>query len=165
MVIKELSNKEFNDIFFKLIAEAECGKHFDINNSNHIAWMKNRINVHFLRGVKFFAYFMKDGTPVGFAALLIEEGLEGVSCSSQKSELLDIAIFPDFRGKGYGSELLNYTEEHSRQSMVYCMYISTYAKKYDVIAFYGKNGFVPVATLPDVHGPNDEGLVYMRKIL
>jgi hypothetical protein len=33
------------------------------------------------------------------------------------------------------------------------------------IAFYGKNGMTPVATLPDVHGPGDEGMVYIRKVL
>ena len=31
--------------------------------------------------------------------------------------------------------------------------------------FDGKNGFVPVATLPDVHGPGSPGNVFMRKLL
>ncbi|CAH1056056.1 hypothetical protein PAECIP111894_02209 [Paenibacillus pseudetheri] len=41
----------------------------------------------------------------------------------------------------------------------------TYAEVYDVIAFYGKNGFVPVGTIPDVFGPGAEGNTILRKIL
>ena len=54
---------------------------------------------------------------------------------------------------------------HAKEKGVYCLYMSTYAKDSGVIHFYGKNGFVPVATLPDVHGPKEEGLVIMRKRL
>jgi hypothetical protein len=45
------------------------------------------------------------------------------------------------------------------------MYVSTYAKDKEAISFYLQNGFVRVATLPDVHGPGDDGNVYMRKII
>ena len=37
--------------------------------------------------------------------------------------------------------------------------------EYDVIAFYGKNGFIPVGILPDVYGPKNEGMLYMRKVI
>ena len=163
-MIKEILENDFG-IFFNLIAEVECGNHFDFSNQKHIQWLKRRIAVHFFRGTNFFCYYLEDGTPVGFAAVLIDKGPEGVCCFGNKAELLDIAIFPEFREKGYGSDLLVYTEEYSRQQGVYCMYMSTYAKDYRVISFYGKNGFIPVATLPDVHGPDDEGMLYMRKIL
>jgi len=162
-MIKEIQEDEFAP-FFELMAEVECGKHFDFNNRNHIKWLKKRISIHFFQGTKFFGYFTEDNSPMGFAALLIDEGPEGVSCFGQKCELLDIGVIPQHRGKGIGSELLKYVEEYAEKLGVYCMYMSTYARDYDVIAFYGKNGFVPVATLPDVHGPNDEGIVFMRKL-
>jgi hypothetical protein len=41
----------------------------------------------------------------------------------------------------------------------------TYGEDYDVIAFYGKSGFIPVAMLPDTYGPHLEGNVFMRKLL
>ncbi len=163
-MIKEIQAKDF-DSFFELMAEVECGKYFDFTNERHIQWLKRRIASLFFRGAKFFGSYLENDTPVGFAALLIDEGPEGICFFGKKSELLDIAIFPEFRGKGFGSKLLAFTAEYSKQHGVYCMYMSTYAKDYRVIAFYGKNSFIPVATLPDVHGPNDEGIVYMRKIL
>ena len=72
--------------------------------------------------------------------------------------------------RSHGNTKSSTADEHSdgiaaNELDIYCMYLSTYAKKYEAIAFYGKNRFVPVATLPDVHDPNDEGNVYMRKIL
>lgn len=163
-MIKEIREEQFSP-FFELMAEVECGKHFDFNNQNHIDWLKKRISIYFFRGTKFFGYFSDDNSPIGFATLLIDEGPKGISCMGQKCELLDIGVIPQYRGKGIGSELLKYVAEYAEKSGVYCMYMSTYAKDYKVIAFYGKNGFVPVAILPDVHGPNDEGIVFMRKIL
>lgn len=163
-MIKQIFEKEFG-VFFNLMAEVECGNHFDYENEKHIEWLKKRISIYFYRGAKFFAYYTDGNIPVGFAALLLDEGPEGVRCFGHKSELLDIALFPEFRKKKYGSQLLTFTEEYSRQKGAYCMYVSTYAKDIKVIEFYKKNGFEPVAVLPDVHGPDDEGMVYMRKIL
>lgn len=164
-MIKELSEVDMNDIFFDLLAEVECGNHFDFKSQKHHEWLKKRISVNFYRGMKFFGYFSKEDVPIGFAAILIDDGPEGVCCFGHSGELMDIAVFPKYRGDGIGSKLLVYVENYCRDKKVSCLYMTTYAKDYKVISFYGKNGFVPVATLPDVHGPNDEGKVFMRKIL
>ena len=164
-MIREVSEAEFIEQFYVLMAEVECGSHFDFSNPQHEEWLHRRISRHYHRGVKFFGYYLDSGKPVGFAGLLAEEKLEGVACFGQTAELLDIGILPEFRGKGYGGELLKYIEEYCRDFGAYCMYTATYARSFDTIAFYGRHGFVPVATLPDVHGPDDEGNVYMRKIL
>lgn len=163
-MIKEVLEKDFN-IFFQLMAEVECGDHFDFANQNHVSWLKRRIATRFYMGTRFFAHYLDDGTPVGFAAVLIDDGPEGIPCFGHKAEITDIAIFPSFRGNGYGAELLTHVEGFAKQNGVYCLCASTYAKGYKVIAFYGSRGFVPVATLPGVHGPNDEGMVFVRKVL
>ena len=108
---------------------------------------------------------MDDGTPVGFVALLTEEPLEGVAIFGKKAGLLEIGVAEEFRGGGYGKELLDYAEEQSIIGGAYCLYAATYARDHDTIRFYGRNGFIPVATLPDVNGPGDDGDVYMRKII
>jgi GNAT superfamily N-acetyltransferase len=160
-LIQEVSQENFSP-FFNLMAEVECGRHFDFNNDKHVKWLQKRIASHFFRGAKFFAQYLDDGRPVGFAALLLDESIYEVV---RWAELLDIGIFGDVRNCGYGSELLQHTEDYARQAGAHCMYMSTYAKDYKVIAFYGRNGFVPVATLPDVEGAGDEGIVFMRKVL
>jgi ribosomal protein S18 acetylase RimI-like enzyme len=72
---------------------------------------------------------------------------------------------PDPRGKGYGSELLLHVEKLAIERGTTSPYASTYAKEHRVIAFYGRNGLAPVATLSDVDSPGDEGMVFMRKRL
>jgi len=159
-MIKEVLIEDINK-FYDLMAEIEVGNHFDFDNPKHVDWLKRKINVRFSEGTRFYAFYLEDGTPVGIAGLLINESL---FCPNN-SELKDIGIYPQFRRKGYGSELLKYTEELSRKASVYCMYMYTYAAEWQTIAYYGKNGFVPIANLPDVHGPGNEGHIYLRKVL
>lgn len=163
-MIKEIFEDEFNP-FYDLMAEVECGNHFNADNPDHIKWLKKRISIYYYRGTRFFAMFDETGIPLGVCGVLIEEGAEGVNCQAQKSELVAIGISKEHRRKGLGSVLLKYAEDFSKNAGVYCMFMSTYAAAYNVIAYYGKNGYTPVATLPDIHGPGNEGMVYMRKIL
>jgi ribosomal protein S18 acetylase RimI-like enzyme len=160
-MIMEIHESDF-DVFFDLMGEVECGNQFNAGNPDHVEWLKKKIAEYFYRGARFFAYYLDNRTPVGFATLLIDRQLFHFD---QKSELLAIGVFPEFRKKGYGTELLKHAEEISRQSGVYCMFMATYAGAQQVISFYGKSGFIPVATLPDVHGPKAEGTVFMRKTL
>lgn len=162
-MIHEMNEVEF-EVFFPLMAELEAGSHFDFDKPRHIEWLRRKITARFLSGMRVFGYYL-DGTPIGFAAVIINEGPDGVSGCWRSAELLDIAYLPEHRGQGYGSEMLEYVEDYARQAGVYCLLMPTYALEYRRIAFYGKNGYVPVATMPDVHGPGDEGEVYMRKIL
>jgi ribosomal protein S18 acetylase RimI-like enzyme len=164
-MIREISQDELFKYFYRLAAEIECGHHFDFSNPRHEEWLRRKIAILFYSGAQFFALFLEDGTPAGYYALFVEEKLEAAAFSGQTSELLEIGVLPEFRGKGYGKTLLEHAEGLSGKSNVYCMYIKTWAKDYKVIAFYGRCGFVPVATLPDVYGPGDEGDIYMRKIL
>ncbi|WP_176706688.1 GNAT family N-acetyltransferase [Paenibacillus hemerocallicola] len=74
-----------------------------------------------------------------------------------RAELLQIGVSRGCKRSGSGTKLLRHAEEVVRSRWAYCLFIMTYAEDCDVIAFYGKNGFVPVATLPDVYGPGLEG--------
>lgn len=165
LTLKSLDEPTFRATFFDLMAFVECGDFFEPSNPQHVAWLEERIHVHYCRGAQVFGAYEADGTPVGFAVLLIEKKLEGADWSGQAAELLDIAVFPRFQGKGWGKELLKYVERVAREAGVYCLYAMTTATSYDVIAFYGRNGLVPVAALPDMHGPGSEGNVVMRKRL
>jgi GNAT superfamily N-acetyltransferase len=165
-IIRDITMEEVFQHFYKIAAEVECGNHFDFSNPHHEEYLRRKYTRFEFCGDRFLGTFLKDGTPVGYAILEVEEGLENKdNVFAGKTELLSIGIITEFQGKGYGKQLLEYAEEISRKTGAYTMYISTYAKDHEVIAFYGKNGYVPVATLPDVHGPGDEGMVYMRKIL
>ncbi len=163
-IIKQISRQDISP-FYPLLAEIEVGSKWNPENESHLNWLKNRIAVRYGSGTEFFAMYTEENEVIGIAGVQTEETLEGVPYLGCKSELMDLVIAEKFRDKGYGSKLLGYCEDYAKSKGAYCFYAATYAGDYDVIAFYGKNGLVPVATLTDVNGANDCGQLYMRKIL
>ncbi|MFH0777438.1 MAG: GNAT family N-acetyltransferase [Candidatus Eisenbacteria bacterium] len=163
--IREITEDEITGSFFALVAEVECGDRFEFANEKHREWLLRRIGQRVSQGARFFGCYAQDGKPVGFYVLVIEDGPEGVPYLGQKAEITDIAVFPEFRSRGYGTRLLRHAERIAKKSGVYCLYVGTYAGAARAISFYVRNGLVPVATMPDVHGPHAEGNVYLRKLL
>lgn len=160
-MFREIPENEFQP-FFLLMAEIECGSHFDSDNPTHVNWLNDKIHKHYAAGSKFYAFYTDDNIPLGIAGINIETSLHSEWTSG---ELVDIGIFPEYRGQGFGSELLGFIEQLAREARCYCLYMQTYAAEHRTIAFYGKNGYVPVATIPNTNGPGDEGTIWMRKIL
>ena len=164
-MIRDINQAELEKHFYKLVAQVEAGEHFDFANPRHNAWLKRRITAHFSRGARFFAVFQENGQPIGFAGLLTNEPLDNTVDFGRSAELLEIGVLAEYRGQGYGKMLIEHAEKLARESGAYCLYIVTYVRDYRNIAFYGHHGYIPVATLPDVNGPGDDGNVYMRKII
>lgn len=164
--IREIDEPEAVKQFFGLIAELECGDHFDPSRPQHVSLVRRIIAAHTARGARYYACYLDDGTPAGILVLLIDEWPEknGRTCG-QRAEILDLGLFEPYRSKGYGAGLLRHVEQVCRAAGLYCLYVATYARNHRAIAFYGRHGLVPVAALPDVNGPGDDGMVYMRKLL
>lgn len=162
MEIRKVLQSEMES-FYELIGEVEYSL-FNVKNEEHINWLKKRIDRLYYSGAEFFGAFSESGEVLGIVTILIEEPPIGIKACS-RCEVIQMGTSKGFRNKGCGSKLLNYAKDYAKGQGVYCMYMHTYAGDYDVIAFYGKNGFIPVGTLPDVYGPKDEGMLYMRKII
>jgi len=164
-MIREIDQHTFTSEFFDLMAEIECGDRFDPDRPGHVQWLRDRIKQRFASGARFFASYLDDGIPVGFTAIHVDPKLEGVPYIGQYSEIVAMGVLAKHRRSGHGSRLLEYSEDHARDQGAYCLYVATYAGAHDTISFYEKNGFVRVATLPDVHGPVAEGNLHLRKLL
>lgn len=162
--IKTIQESDFEP-FYSLMAEIEIGDLYEPNNENHIKWLQNKIKTRYGAGTVFFALYDKNNLPIGLSGVQVDLSLDGVPYLGQKSELMDIVIDEKYRNMGYGTELLRYTERYAKEMGAYCMYAATTAFDYETVLFYGKNKFIPIATLADVNGPNEEGALYMRKIL
>jgi len=160
-----MTEAAFAEEFFGEFASLECGRHYDPTNDQHVEWVRKRIAIQHFRGGRFYAHFLDDGAPTGFAAVLIDPGLDGEAASGRKAELLDVIVREKHRGHGYGRALLEHVEREAHASGAYCLYVATYAGNAHSMAFYIHQGFVPVALFPDVHGPGDDGEVHLRKIL
>ncbi len=163
-MIKEIDEEDFAGEFFAEFADIECGRHYDAANAQHVEWVRKRIAIYYFRGVRFYAYCAGEQI-AGFAAVLIDPGLEGANCFGHVAELLDILVRDEHRGKGYGRALLEHAEAAAADAGAYCLYVETYAGNDDSMTFYINHGFVPVAMHPDVYGPDDQGNVHLRKIL
>ena len=160
-MIRELNIDEVMADFFSLMVEVEFLGDFDSTNVEHGAWLERKIRRRFGAGARFFGLFGEDGRSMGLCSLIIDDHPE----MAGHSELVDLGVYEEFRRKGHASSLIAYAEDLSRGAKLHCMYIATYAAEAESVAFYGKRGFAPVATLPGLNGPENEGQVYMRKIL
>lgn len=149
--------------YMDLLAEVEHVQ-LDRKNPSHERWLRKRIRGYEERGAKFFAYHdPHDKERYGIVTVLHEEAPEGIDSLGARAEVLNIGVNRQARRSGVGSILLKIAEQYARRRGAYCLFLMTYAEDYDVIAFYGKNGYVPVATLPDVYGSNLEGNVFCVK--
>ncbi|XEC93822.1 GNAT family N-acetyltransferase [Paenibacillus tarimensis] len=158
-------NEENIGPYLNLLAEVEHVK-LNRNNPNHEQWLRRRIKSFYARGAMYYAcHDCKDDEMYGIVAVLHEEPPEGIPALGARSEVLQIGVNRHGRRKGIGSILLKHAEEVVKKRGAHCLLMMTYAEDDDVIAFYGKNGYVPVAALPDVYGPGLEGNVFLRKIL
>ena len=164
-MIKEIQEDDFVHHFFAAFADLECGSKYDPRNPQHVQWVRRRIAIHYFRGARFYACYTDKQVPVGFISVLLDKGLEGVRCFGLWTEILDLLVLESCRGQGYGTALLEQAEKASIEAGACCIYVRTYAGNRDSMTFYIKHGFVPVAMLPDVNGRDDDGDVYLRKIL
>lgn len=147
--------------FFGLMGEVEAGRHFDPASAEHVAWLRDCISKHYGHGTRFFGLY--DGEkPLGILGLRIETYL---NTPWSLGFITDLGVFAELRGRGYGSRLLDFATEEARRQNCYCLYVDTYAANHRNVALYTRRGFVPVATIPDMNGPGDEGQVWMRKII
>lgn len=160
IMIREVFESEIEP-FLGLLAEAEAGTHYDKGNPAHVSWLMEKVHRHYGRGVRFFGLF-EGARAVGVIGLLVETHLQH---NWGLGYITDLAVDSDSRRRGYGSRLMEFVDEEARRMNCYCVYVDTYAADVRNVAFYTRNGYVPVAVLPDANGPGDEGQVWLRKLM
>ncbi|WP_157315050.1 GNAT family N-acetyltransferase [Chitinibacter sp. GC72] len=150
--------------FLPLLGHAEFTL-YDGNKPEHSRWLITKIDRLFYCGAQFFGAVGEQGEPIGIISVLIEPRPADLCGGWQSAEITQLAVAPERQKQGIGSQLLLQLEAALRGQQVYCVYLSTYPADFDVIAFYGKNGFMPTGIVPDVYGPGLEGKLYLRKVL
>ncbi len=158
--IQELYADELEP-FMPLLSEIECGNYFSDDNPKHASWLKHKINSHIACGARFFGRRTNAGEVLGIVGILIEHKL---FCAAT-AEIVDIGVVSAQRRCGFGTELLNHALALAREQGATAVFARTYAADTDVIAFYGRNSFYPVAVIPGTNGPADEGDIVMRRKL
>ena len=114
-MIREISQSEVEEHFIDLMGELECGEHFKADDPEHVEWVRKCINLRFVQGAVFHAYFREDDhAPIGFIAVLQDCGPDAFR---GKLEILDFGFLSNHRGRGYGTELLRYVEKLGQETI------------------------------------------------
>jgi ribosomal protein S18 acetylase RimI-like enzyme len=163
-MVKVLHQLDDIEPFLPLLGHAEFSL-FALENDAHRHWLLNKIDRLLYCGAQYFGIFSTHGKPLGIASVLVEPRPADLCGGWQSAEIMQIAVVETERKQGLGSYLLQAIEAHVRELRVSCLYLHTYPADFDVIAFYGKNGFMPTGLVPDFYGPGLEGKLYLRKVL
>ena len=162
-MIKYLDQEQFYSHFHPLIAEIQCGNHYNPNNEQHVNWLKRKVNSIYSSGGVAICFFSQTGDPAGFLFLIYDSGLEDVQCFGKMASISMFGLYSQYRYKGIGEELLQEAESFIKRNGGECLYVDTYAGSKEAIRSYVKQGFTPVAYHPGVHGLSDQGQVYLYK--
>lgn len=164
MRIQKLNTLADIQPFLPILGNAEFDS-YSSANIDHRDWLTRRIDQRLYCGGQYFGAFGDDMQPLGAIAVQVEERPCGLLDDYLAAEIHQFAVAADQQRQGIGSALLQHLESQLRQQKVYCLYLHTYPADFSVIACYGKNGFMPVGLVPDVYGPELEGMLFLRKVL
>ena len=160
-MIQSITEDDIRRDFLPLMSEVEAGSWFDMANTAHVEWLRQRVSRRIGRGGQFYALYSPDQLPLGLYCLLIENH----PVFPGHAEILDVGILKEHRRQGHGKRLVEDATRRAAAAGTCCIYVSTYAGDTDAIAFYTHAGFRQVAELPGLNGPVDRGQVFMMKEL
>lgn len=165
MIYKFIGEQELYNDFLPLIIDIECGRLYDENNLQHVAWLRKRIYSIFLMGGTALCVYSDDAAPVGFLLYQHDKGLENTSGFGKKAHIIMFEINENFRSQGIGKIMLDKVCEQIMKDGGECLYTDTNVPNKRAIKFYVENDFVPVAVHEGVNGIGDFGQIYLYKIL
>jgi len=107
-----------------------------------------------------------------FNFMEINDDVVGYSCfgpiplTKTSYDLYWIAVHNKYRGKGYGSYLLKYSEEYMKKQGAYQIYVETSSKKQyqPTRNYYKKMGYKKIALFKDFYNFHDGKVVYYKKL-
>lgn len=80
-----------------------------------------------------------------------------------ESDMMNLAIAPDFRRSGLGAALVDALVEHLRNGGNHCLTLEVRASNDPAIALYTKTGFVQVGRRPNYYRNPKEDALILRK--
>jgi len=92
--------------------------------------------------------------PVGFICFRMVE---------DESELLNLAIHPDYRQKGFGKELMRFYIDFCHQRKIETFYLETGVKNQAAIRLYRSFAFHPVGIRQKFYPENEDALLMARR--
>lgn len=91
-------------------------------------------------------------------------GYAGLWVDDSKAQIITIAIFPEFRNKGYGYRLLRYLESKFKELGVEEITLEVRPSNAEAIKLYEKCGFKQVAVRKAYYNNGEDALMMYKKI-
>lgn len=117
---------------------------------------------------KSFADSMANEQVISFFTALIDNEIVGYICLFhlfEEGELLNIAVSPDYRKRGFGQQLMNKTFEYLEQKDVTRITLEVRESNNNAKNLYIKNGFKAIGIRKNYYtSPTENGIV-MEKLL
>ena len=122
--------------------------------SLHEPWRKEDLEKAVEDPNAFVAALQRDETPIGFLVTYFAGG---------EGELLNIAVLPEARKKGYGDALLSALFEEAKSRGTECIFLEVRQSNAAALHLYEKHGFARAGVRKGFYDEPREDAVVMRK--
>lgn len=114
-----------------------------------------------------FSEWIKNENTVIFKAVTDEKiiGFANGSWVLDEGELLNIAVYEEYRKNGIAQMLFESLEKYFAEKEINTVFLEVREKNIPAISFYEKNGFIKNGLRKNYyHNPNDNGVLMMKNI-
>ena len=96
----------------------------------------------------------------------IVAGYVGSQTVLDASDMMNLAVSPDYRRQGIGQALVNALVEHLQQNRVIALLLEVRVSNWPAIALYEGLGFVQVGRRPKYyHNPREDALILRKELI
>lgn len=121
-----------------------------------VPWSENSVRNELRNPLSLWLVAVCDGQVIGYV---------GSQSAAGESDIMNLAVHPDFRNRGLGLQLMQELMTHLRQDGILALLLEVRVSNAAAIALYEKLGFVTVGIRPNYYFSPREDARIMRKEL
>ena len=120
-------------------------------------WSENSIASEIENPLSYWLVAEVDGVVAGYV---------GSQTVLDASDMMNLAVSPDYRRQGVGQALVNALVEHLKQNKVIALLLEVRVSNAPAIALYKSLGFIQVGCRPKYyHNPREDALILRKELI
>ena len=146
-----------NDILIREAVPADIDTIYGIEQvSFSVAWSRDSFVSAFASDMTKIYAAEENGSVIGFGCIIV---------FPPDSEILNIAVLPEYRGQGIGNRLLSAMMHYAGEKEADAVYLEVRESNTPARTLYEKSGFLPLGVRKNYYTKPTENAVLMRKTL
>ena len=144
-----------NDIIFDSLRLEYIDSLFDLENICFtIPWSKKLFENDIINPLAYYVLAVSNSKVIGYCGLykVLDE-----------ADITNIAVHPDYRGRGIAQTMLDNVVEHCKQNKIKKITLEVRKSNINAINLYNKNGFKVVGERKNYYSDNHETAILMTK--